>query len=124
MDIKKTLKRIFRRPASWFVTQWAKKAYREGVEAAEKRHKASGRIIYVASATFRPDRLKTYDRVQFRTEKRVFGVHARLLTMNTLRRGCYYHTADMQGKNGLTEKDMMIRREAFIRERLKMAGLK
>lgn len=120
--IKDILKRIFRRPAIFLVTAWAKRTYREGVEAAERRHKAEGCTVYLARNTFHPDRLATYDKAQFKAEKSIYGYHARLLTMNTLRRGCYYYTSDMFGKNGMTDHDKEVRRRYFIEERLGKAG--
>ena len=65
----------------------------------------------------------TYSKAQFKMQKRAFGVSARLLTMNTLKSGCYYHTADRYGNNGLSSRDREIRRKAFVRERLRLAGL-
>lgn len=121
--MKKLLKRIFRKPAIFFVTLWANRTYRQGVAAAEFRHSEEGEMIYLAADAFRPDRLVTYDKAQFKMEKRVFGVAAHLLTMNTLRSGCYYHTKDRFGGNGLTKHDAEIRRKAFIKERLRLAGL-
>ena len=116
-------KRIFRRPAILLVTLWAKRAYKQGVQAAEARHKQEKCTIYLAANSFHPDHLVTYDKAQFKIEKRAYGERARLLTMNTLRFRCYYYTADRYGNNGMDEKEKEIRRRAFIKERLRMAGL-
>lgn len=116
-------KRLFRRPAIFLVTIWARRAYNEGVAAAELRHKREHKTIYLAANSFRPDHLVTYDKSQFKIEKKVYGVKARLLTMNTLKQRCYYHTPDGQELNGLSEKEKEIRRRAFIKERLRMAKL-
>ena len=117
------IKKLFRRPAIFFVTLYAKIIYRQGVDAAERRHAMEGNTIYLASKTFEPDRLVTYNRDEFKAQKRVFGMAARLLTMNTLRNGCYYHTTDRFGGNGLSEEEKEIRRRAFIKERLRLAKL-
>ena len=121
------LKKLFRRPAIMFVTLWARWAYDKGVKLAEERWKntpaAARSTIYLAANSFRPDRLVTYDKTQFKMEKKVFGYHARLLTMNTLRNGCYYYTADKFGNNRIHDKEKEIRRSAFIKERLRIAGL-
>lgn len=119
----KFLKKLFRRPAIILVTMWANRTYRQGVAAAEERHRKEKATIYLAAAAFHPDRLVTYTRDTFRVQKKVFGYKARLLTMNTLREGCYYYTADKYGNNGMSERDMEIRRKAFIRERLTLARL-
>lgn len=118
-----SIKRLFRRPAILLVSLYARHIYRQGVEAAERRHEREGVAIYLAANSFRPDHLVTYSKTQFKIEKHVYGVHARLLTMNTLRRGCYYHTADRFGANGMSDRDREIRRKAFVKERLRLAGL-
>lgn len=102
-------------------------AYNQGVRLAEERWKNTPPehrcTIYLAANSFRPDRLVTYDKTQFKAEKKVFGYHARLLTMNTLRNGCYYYTADKYGNNRIPEDEKEIRRSAFVKERLRIAGL-
>lgn len=116
-------KRLFRRPAIFLVTLWARLTYNQGVKAAEERRRRERTIVYLAPNTFRPDRLVTYTRETFRIQKKVFGYRARLLTMNTLRNGCYYYTADKYGKFAMPEREREIRRKAFVRERLRLAGL-
>ena len=117
------IKRLFRKPAILFVTLWANRTFRQGVEAAEKRHEKEGWTIYLAADSFHPDRLVTYNKEQFKIEKRVYGMAARLLTMNTLRSGCYYHTAGKNGAGELTKREKEIRRKAFVKERLRIAKL-
>lgn len=116
-------KKLFRIPAVLFVTWWANRTFRQGVRAAEERHKFEKKTIYLAANSFHADRLVTYDKRQFKIEKRVYGVKARLLTMNTLARRCYYHTADQFGNNGLSKEQKEIRRRAFIKQRLRLAKL-
>lgn len=125
-------KKLFRKPAIIFVTIWAKRTFSQGVKAAEERRLDEIRrgyedgnncMIYLACNSFRPDHLVTYTKRQFKAEKRVYGVAARLLTMNTLMRGCYYHTSDRWGYNGISERDLEIRKKAFIKERLRKAKL-
>lgn len=120
----KFFKNLRRRAAIIFVTLWAKLAYEEGVRAAEnRRRKSDGEMIYLAKNSFRPDHLVTYDKEQFKIEKRVYGVAARLLTMNTLKTHCYYHTADRFGNNALSSHERETRKKAFIKERLHLAKL-
>ena len=114
---------IFRKPAVLFVTLWARRAYKQGVQAADQRWKKERKTIYLAANSFHPDHLVTYNKDQFKIEKRVYGYHARLLTMNTLKQGCYYYTPDKYGNNGMTPEEKEIRRRAFIKERLRLARL-
>lgn len=117
------MRKIFKRIAAFFVTVYANRIYRQAVEEADRRHKAEKVMIYVASATFHPDRLVTYDRWQFKKEKAAYGYIARRLTLQTLKAGCYYHTADTAGNQAMTDKEKEVRRLAFIRERLMKAKL-
>lgn len=123
MNIKSIFRELFRKPAILFVTLYARHVYQQGVDAAERRHAMEGNTIYLAANSFRPDHLVTYNKTQFKIEKHVYGQAARLLTMNTLRRGCYYYTADRFEANGMTDYDKEIRRKAFIKERLRLAKL-
>ena len=122
-SIKYFFKKLFRPLAVLVVTTYARRIYNRGVKAADARHAHEHKTIYLASETFFPDRLTTYDKLRFKTEKKAWGYHARLLTMNTLRAGSFYHTPDRYERNGLDPKEKEIRRRAFIKDRLRMAGL-
>ena len=121
------LKKLFRKPAIFFVTLWARMAYNQGVRLAEERWKntkpETRRTIYLVEDPFRPGHLTTMNKEQFKVGKKMFGFHARLLTMNTLRNGSYYYTADKYGNNRIPEEEKEIRRSAFIEERLRNAKL-
>ena len=121
--MKRFFKRLFRQLAVLAVTAWARINYRKGVRMADARHKKEKVTVYLAAENFHPDRLRTYTKREFKTEKHVFGFHARLLTMTTLRRGCYYYTPDGYGNNAMTPREREVKRRFFIRERLQRAGL-
>lgn len=125
-------KKAFRKLAIVFVSLWARLAYSKGVLAAEERRRRemqkprdeSGNCkVYLACNSFRQDRLVTYTKRQFKLEKKVYGRAAQLLTMNSLSNGCYYFTADRWGENAMSEREKDIRRKAFVKERLRLAGL-
>ena len=113
----------FRRLAVIVVTAWANHLYKQGVAMADERHKREGDTIYLAARLFRTDRMTTYNRDEFRAFKRACGQKARLHTTTTLKNGCYYHTPDRAGNNGMSERDKEIRRRFFIKERLTLAKL-
>lgn len=121
--MKRFFKKLFRPVAVWVVTLWANRLWKQGIAMAEERHRKEGAQVYLASQNFRPDRLTTYTKRQFKVEKKVFGYHARLLTMTTLKRGCYYYTQNKLGTDGISEKDKELRRQFFIKERLQLARL-
>lgn len=114
---------IFKKLAAVIVTAYANYLYRKAVKIADDRYRREHRMIYVASRNFRPDLLTTYDRDRFRFEKKVFGYHARLLTLQTLKHGCYYHTPDKAGNQAMTEAEKESRRLFFVKERLHKAKL-
>lgn len=117
------MKKFFQRIAAFFVLLYAKRIYDRAVKTADNRHKKERGMIYVASETFHPDHLTTYDRRRFKIEKRVYGECARLLTLQTLKNGCWYHTPDTAGNQAMSAAEIEKRRKAFMRERLAAAGL-
>lgn len=121
--MKRFFKTIFRAPAVFFVTLYAKFIYNQGKRAADHRHKEEKCAIYLAADSFDPRRMVTYRKEEFKFEKRVYGYKARLLTMNTLRKGCFYCTPDGYGNNALTPAQIEMRRRAFIKDRLRLARL-
>lgn len=121
--MKPFFKKLLRKPAIIVVSLWAKHVFNLGVNAAESRHRKTGVTVYLAADSFHPNRLVTYTKEQFKVEKRAYGQAARLLTMNTLRQRCYYYTADKYGNNGLSKRETAVRKGAFVKERLRKAGL-
>lgn len=121
--MKRFFKKLFRPLAVFVVTLWANLLWKQGIEMAKRRHKEEGWQVYLASKTFLPEELTTYTKNQFKVEKRAFGYHARLLTMTTLKRGCYYYTPNQYGQDGIDEKDEERRRRFFVKERLQLAKL-
>lgn len=115
--------KIFKKLAAVFVTMYANYLYKTAVRSADALWAEEHRMFYVASENFRPNRLTIYDRDRFKAEKRVFGFHARLLTLNSLRNGCYYHTPDRVGNQRMSEREKERRRLFFVKERLRMAKL-
>lgn len=113
----------FRPLAVFFVTAWARKTWKEAVRKADERYKKEHTMIYVASQPFEPNTLTTYSGRRFKIEKRVFGYHARTLSLQTLKNGCYYHTPDTAGNQAMTPEEIERRRQFFIRERLEKARL-
>lgn len=115
--------KIFKKLAISVVTIYANYLYKKAVRMADERYEKEHTMIYVASKTFHPDYLTTYDKRRFKMEKSVFGYHARLLTLETLKNGCYYHTPDKAGNQKMSEREKERRRQYFIRERLQKAKL-
>ena len=106
------------------VTRYAKREFNAAMKRADERYKNEHTMIYVCSKPFQPDVLTTYDHNRFKHEKHVWGWHATLLTLQSLKWGCYYHTPDKAGNQKMTQKEIDIRLRYFINERLELAKLK
>ena len=115
--------KLFKKLAAIVVTAYANYLYKQAVREADERYQREHTMIYVASKNFAPDYLTTYNRERFKIEKKVFGYHARLLTLQTLKQGCYYHTPDRAGNQKMSEEEKERRRLFFVRERLQKARL-
>lgn len=115
---------IWRRNAAiYVVTAYAKYLFNRAREKADALYAMDPRMYYVASRSFEHDKLTIYDRERFKAEKSVYGCAARLLTLITLKNGCYYHTPDVMGNQKLTEEEIEKRLKYFIHERLCAAKL-
>lgn len=114
---------VRRRLAKAVVTLYAKHLFDTERKKADRRHKKHGIMFYVASRPFNPRELTIYDKKRFKAEKHIFGYHARLLTLQTMKARCFYHTPDRAGNQAMPEKEVQFRRSAFIHDRLKAAKL-
>lgn len=114
---------IFKRLAVVIVTAYAHYLFKKAKNNADAMYRKKPQMYYVASQVFKPNTLTIYDRNRFKREKRVFGRSAELLTLNSLKNGCYYHTPDTAGNQTMSEHDIDVARRYFVWERLKMAKL-
>ena len=122
-SIKEWWHNLRRRWARRVVTRYAKREFHAAMRRADERYKHEHTMIYVCSQPFRPDVLTTYDRRRFKREKKVWGYQGILLTLTTLKVGCYYHTPDKAGNQRMKQKDIDVRLKYFINERLTLANL-
>ncbi len=109
--------------ARWFVTLYAKYLFDRAKREADQRYEQQRTMIYVAHDLFNENVLTTYDRHLFRSIKHNSGSAMDLMTLQSLKWGCYYHTPDKAGNQAMSKKDIEIRRKFFIRERLQKANL-
>jgi hypothetical protein len=122
-SIKEWWHNLRRRWARRVVTRYAKREFYAAMRHADERYKHEHTMIYVCSKPFQPDILTTYDRIRFKREKQVWGWNATLLTLQSLKFGCYYHTPDKAGNQRMKQKDIDVRLQYFINERLALAKL-
>ena len=105
------------------VTAYAKYLFRKAKEKADTMYAQNPQMYYVASQAFHHEVLTIYDRQRFKIEKQAFGCAARLLTLVSLKNGCYYHTPDVMGNQKMSAQEIKRRENFFIYERLRKAGL-
>lgn len=118
------LKNLRKRLARKVVLLYAKYNFQRAMERADERYRTEHTMIYVVQQPFEPGVLTTYDRARFKAEKRhIWGRKGVLLTLAGMKAGCYYHTPDKAGNQKMAEKDIKLRRNYFILERLAAAKL-
>lgn len=118
------MRKKLRKLAIYVVTAYARYLFRKAKEKADRMYESNHQMYYVASQVFSPNTLTIYDRQRFKRERACFGYyHIRLITLVSLKQGCYYHTPDKAGNQAMSEKDIDIRRRYFIHERLEKAKL-
>ena len=109
--------------AAWLVTLYAKWLFDSARRKADKRYEVQRTMIYVAHDLFNENVLTTYDKRLFKSIKHNSGSAMDLMTLQSLKHGCYYHTPDRAGNQAMTPEDAERRRRYFIRERLEKAKL-
>lgn len=132
----KRLKAFAKRLASLLVTYYYNRIYRKAVEAADKRHKEEGKMMYVVDHLVKDQTLTVIDRSQFRRmkhEMQKIGFRNKVENWQMywseqygtgiLKDGAWYHTPDGSGSNGLSAVDKEARRLLFIRVGLYRAKL-
>lgn len=117
----KWFKKLRFKLATYVVTAYANRIFWRAVKIADKRHQQENTIIYVASSIENQRKLVTYNRQQFRYIKNKLYLQKFYITR--LKEQCWYMTPDKSGKNGLSQKDIEIRRLAFVRQLLHAAKL-
>ena len=123
MGIISFFKSLRLRAARFFVRLWAVYNFKAAMRRADERYRRERTMIYVCEQPFKHNVLTTYNRNRFKLEKKAWGWNGMLLTLQSMKYGCYYHTPDKAGNQAMTKEDIELRREYFIRERLEAAGL-
>ena len=118
------IRAFFRRMAIYVVTAYANRIYKNAVFAAEKRHEEEKEMIYVCNGAIKASSLVTYNRKQFRNAKRILKVYDnKHYNVDALKNAAWYHTANRQEKEGLSDMAKELRRLAFVKNLLQQAKL-
>lgn len=120
-----------RKIASRIVVYYYNRQYQKAVIRAEKKRLSNGdQMIYVIDHFIKGELLSPITRKEFRAIKHAAQkLHrndiywSNAYNTGMLKEQCWYHTANRDGEDGLTEKEKEVRRLAFLREGLKRARL-
>ena len=122
--IIETIRGFIRRMAIYVVTAYANRLYRKAVEAADKRHEVEKETIYVSNGALNASVLRTYNRKEFRKAKRLLRIYdSKAYNIANLKASAWYHTANREEKEGMTERAKELRRLAFVKTLLRNAKL-
>ena len=114
---------IIRRLRVLVVTAVAGRVYKQAVTLAERRHKETGRQVFVISSPKDGRELIVLTDREFLDMRGRMGIRSKDAPLKHLRQGCWYHTANHYGNDGISERSASIRRAALIKESLESAGL-
>lgn len=117
------MKKIIRRLRILVVTAIAGRVYKRAVTLAERRHNETGRQVFVISNPKDGRELIALTDREFLDMRGRMGVRGKDAPFKLLKTGCWYHTANQYGNDGISERHADIRRAALIKESLRGAGL-
>lgn len=120
------MRRFFKRMALALVLYMAKRRYSKAVRIAEDNHKKRKTTWYVVLSPTDNLRLVVLDRKNYRKIRirNSLSMHDReKYGMDSLKRGCFYHTADAGGGRKLSPMETEARRMAYLRHSVLIAGL-
>jgi hypothetical protein len=114
------MKKFFKKIARYVVAAYANRLYKKAVKRADERHEKERIMVYVISSFFDDKHLVCCNRKEFRMMKAKLRLRHHI---QTLKEGCWYHTADAIERNGLDPRDQEARKRVFVRMLIKKAGL-
>lgn len=116
----------FKKLAAFFVRRYAERLYSQAKERADLRHLTEQKIIYVIISPFdkKERQLIVCDGDEFRQMKHGVGMKKKQMPVPVVRqRFAVYHTPDKFGQCDMTEKEIAVKKEAFIQRVLMKAKL-
>lgn len=117
------MKRIFRKIAIWFTRKYAERIYRQVVSLAEERHRELKKKVYVITNPADDSKLMCLTTDEFCRIRSKSGISSRNLPIARIKSGCWYYTANGNGKDAIGEHELSVRREAFILDNIRRAKL-
>ena len=117
------MKKIFRKLASLCVTSYANRTFRNAIKVANSWYEHTGKRHYVITDPRNERKLVTISREGFCKLRHELGIPSKELTIQHLKNTCWYYTPNENKRDIIPAKELVIRRLAFVRDRLNAAGL-
>lgn len=113
----------FKKLASFFVTAYANRVFRNAVKIADSWHEGTGKRYYVIFSPEGNDKLVTIDDNGFLAIRKAMGMTGKEYPIAKLKNTCWYYTPNISDKDRITDRELEVRRLAFVRDRIKKAKL-
>lgn len=117
------MKKIFRKMARRLVTIYANRTFRKAIKVAESWHEGTHNKYFVITDPRDESKLVALDSRSFLKLRHDLGIKSKDCTLAMLKATCWYYTANANGKDKIPAKDLVVRRLAFVRDRIKAANL-
>lgn len=117
------MKNPFKMIAKRLVVAEANRMYRKAIKLADKRHEEEKNRIYVIEHPEDPKRLLLINKDEFLYIRHKLGITSKQQPLRMLKARAWYYTRNESERDPIPAKDLVIRRLAFVRDRLSAANL-
>ena len=126
------MKKFFKKIAGLLVTWYYNRLYRKAVRLADEQHAKDHDTYYVIDHLFKGQTLSVVNRRTFRmmkhdaqrwTNPNYEMYYSKDYNISLVKEGCWYRTPDRAGNNGLSRREIEVRRLALVRIGLVKAKL-
>lgn len=117
------MRKLFRTIRKRITQRQATAAYINAAKMAEKRFAKTGKPQYVISSPQNELNLMVTDKDEFLAMRHALSIKSKDLTLQQLRRCCWYRTANKNGMDPLSAKEVMRRKNTFAIMALESRGL-
>lgn len=103
-----------------------KKATKEfllAAKVAEARHKSTGKRIFVVESPMDENQLLAITPAEHCAIRAQLGFTSKTMPIKAVLAGCWYYTANENGKDRMDARDLVFRKQAFVQDRLEKKGL-
>lgn len=117
------MKKLFRKWAAYFVTAYANRTFRNAIKVADSWQGGTHKRHYVITDPNDDRKLVTINTEGFLEMRHALGIRSKDMPISYLKNTCWYYTPNNEGRDVIPARELVIRRLAFVRDRLNAAGL-